>query len=104
MEKVVIDLKDPVYYHPTRLVKIYYNNKDGTMTKARATNGKKSVKAMNELDYTIETETTPVRFSIWDSLQGVEGQQSKRIRTCDPSLSGGAADGAQELGGLGKEF
>ena len=53
--KVMTNLRDPVFDQPTRPVRMYFDNVDGTATKAWAMSGKKNVKVMDDLNYAIET-------------------------------------------------
>ena len=50
------DLKDVIFDQPTRPARLYYSNEDGTKTKVWATNGKKSVQVMDDLNCAIEAE------------------------------------------------
>ena len=61
------DLRDPVFSPPSRPVRQYYRNTDGTMTTDRAAAGTKNVAVMDDLDYAVETGEYSCKISCYET-------------------------------------
>ena len=71
-------LRDPVFSPPSRPVRQYYQNTDGTVTMDRATVGTKSVAVMDDLNYAINTGEYSRKISRYETQLEVWGENDAK--------------------------